>query len=296
MISGFVLTIIALTLLGLCLGSFAGATVWRLRARQLVSDKKHGEAVPKDELKQLKPLVKGAFGHKDHSRCLHCGYELRWYDLIPLVSWITLRGKCRNCRKPIGTFEPLIELGTAAYFVGSFLLWPEPLATPFAITLFALWLAAGVFMAILFAYDAKWFLLPDVASLGLSVVGAVISIISIATSERPLTTFFSVVASVGILSGIYLLLYLISKGKWIGFGDIKLGLGLGLLLVDWRLALIALFAANLVGTLIVLPGMVRGKLKSQTRIPFGPLLITGTVIAQLWGLWVIETFFWTLFV
>jgi leader peptidase (prepilin peptidase) / N-methyltransferase len=296
MITSFIVTIVALTLLGLCLGSFAGATVWRLRARQLIADKKEGEEVDASELKRLKPLAKGAFGRNDRSRCLHCGYELRWYDLLPLVSWLSLRGKCRSCHKRIGTFEPLIELGTATFFVGSFLLWPEPLTTPLAVTLFALWLLAGVFMAILFAYDAKWFLLPDVASFGLTIVGVAVSVTMIATSGDPLIGAINALTSVGVLSGIYLALYAISKGQWIGFGDVKLGVGLGLLLADWRLALIALFAANLVGTLIVLPGMIRGKLKSQTRIPFGPLLIIGTVIAKLGGLWVIETFFWTLFV
>ena len=152
--------VITLAVFGLCLGSFAGASVWRLRARQLRDDKKAGEEVDPKEYKRLKALTKHSLT-KDRSVCLHCGYTLRWYDLIPLVSWLTLKGKCRECRKPIGRFEPLIELGTALFFVASFLFWPVPLETTEAIIPFVLWLIAGVGLAILFAYDAKWFLLPD---------------------------------------------------------------------------------------------------------------------------------------
>jgi prepilin signal peptidase PulO-like enzyme (type II secretory pathway) len=80
------------------------------------------------------------------------------------------------------------------------------------------------------------------------------------------------------------MLYKISKGKWIGFGDIKLGLGLALLLGDYRLAFLAIFAANLIGCIIVIPGMTMGKLKRDSHVPFGPLLILGTIVAQLAGL------------
>jgi leader peptidase (prepilin peptidase) / N-methyltransferase len=95
---------VVLVLLGLMLGSFAAATVWRLRARQLVADKAEGEEYDEREYKQLRKLTTRSM-MKDRSVCLHCSYELRWYDLLPLVSWIGLRGKCRSCRRPIGYFD-----------------------------------------------------------------------------------------------------------------------------------------------------------------------------------------------
>jgi prepilin signal peptidase PulO-like enzyme (type II secretory pathway) len=85
------------------------------------------------------------------------------------------------------------------------------------------------------------------------------------------------------LSGLYYLLWLISKGQWIGFGDVKLGLALAFLLGDWRLALIALFSANLIGSLLVVPSMLAGKIDRKAHVPFGPLLISGAVIAMLFG-------------
>lgn len=273
---------IGFVLLGLCMGSFAGATTWRLRAYQLKGDKKDGQKVNEAEYKRLLPLTKAKLSN-DRSRCLHCGYELRWYDLIPVFSWLSLGGKCRQCRHKIGSFELLIELGTAAFFVASYALWPDALSTWYGVTHLVLWLVAGVALAILFAYDAKWFLLPDRVTLFAGSIGGVVAIMSIITATQPLMQLLSVLGSVAVLGGIYWLLYEISRHKWVGFGDVKLGLALGLLLADWRLAFIALFAANLVGSLLVLPGLVTGKLKGSSHVPFGPLMIVGAVIAQLVG-------------
>ncbi len=278
---------IALVLVGACLGSFAGATVWRLRARQLATDKKQKRPVDHKEYTRLKKLL----GHsltKDRSQCLHCGYTLRWYDLIPIFSWLSLKGKCRECRKSIGWFELLIELGMVAFFVLSYAFWPMPLETGFDIAHFILWLAAGVLLGILFAYDFKWFLLPDVVVIALGVVGVAITVMSGFQTGDWLGTLWTAIGSIGILSGLYLVLYVASRGRWIGFGDIKLGVGLALLLTDWQLALVALFLANLIGCLVVIPFMVTGKLKRNSHVPFGPLLIAGTVLAWFVGWPVLE--------
>jgi len=273
---------IALVLFGLCLGSFAGATVWRLRARQLRQDKKVGEFVDAKEYARLKKLTKHSLT-KDRSVCLHCGYELRWYDLIPLVSWLSLGGKCRQCRKRIGYLEPLIELGTALYFVASYAFWPFLLDSPIAIAGLVIWLIAGVVFAILFAYDAKWYLLPDSMNFLLIAVGIASVVQTALATGDVLPVTLNALAAVGIMAGIYFVLYVVSKGRWIGFGDIKLGVGLGLLLGDWTFALLALFLANLIGCLVIIPLMVAKKVKRTSTIPFGPLLIVGTIIAQLFG-------------
>ena len=282
---------LSLILLGLVLGSFAGATVWRLRARQLIADKKAGEPYDHKEYTQLKKLGQEKVS-TDRSRCLHCGYELRWYDLIPVISWLTLRGRCRQCRTSIGIMEPLIEVGTALFFVLSYLLWPYNLTTPLEITSLVVWLVAGVGLAIMFVYDAKWYLLPDKINFAVIGLGLVSAILMITVSSDTVGAILSVLGSVAVLSGIYYVLYLVSKGAWIGFGDIKLGLGLGLLLGDWRLAFIALFAANLIGCLIVIPLMITKKLKRDSRVPFGPLLIAGAVLAKIIGVSIAE--FYTL--
>jgi len=282
-----------LVILGLCFGSFAGASVWRLRARQLQEDKQAGEPVARDEYDKLKKIS----NHKlssDRSMCLHCGYTLEWYDLIPLFSWLLLRGRCRKCRGKIGYFEPLSELGLALFFVFSYMFWPYPLTSGLDVARLVIWLMSGVGLAILFAYDLKWSLLPDKVNYMVIGLGLISSAVVIVGSSDKFASFASIVGAVAILSGLYWAIYILSSGKWIGFGDIKLGLGLGLLLADWRLAFIALFAANLVGSLIVLPPMLLGKLKRDSHVPFGPLLIIGFTIAGLSGGYLLSLFFYTL--
>ncbi len=281
---------IGLVLFGLCLGSFAGASVWRLRARQLEEDKAEGEEVDAKEYAGLKHLH-GINKAKDSSRCLHCGHELAWYDLLPLVSWMTLRGKCRYCKASIGRFEPIMELSVAVFFVVSFVLWPFELTAPLAIAQFIVWLLAGVGLVILFAYDLKWFLLPNVVMFSVIGLGAVSALLVLLQASDILGELASIFTGIFILSGVYLLIYLASKGQWIGFGDIKLGLALALLLADWQLAFLALFAANLIGCLIVIPGMITGKITKTTRIPFGPLLIIGMIVSFFAGRAVLGMYF-----
>jgi prepilin signal peptidase PulO-like enzyme (type II secretory pathway) len=280
---------IALVLVGLCLGSFAGAMLWRLRARQLRDDKEEGEHINEREYARLEKLTTADPLH-DRSQCLHCSYTLKWYDMIPLVSWLTLRGKCRSCRHKIGRLEPLLELGVALFFVFSYILWPYPLDSFLSIVHFIAWLMAGVALAILFAYDKKWFLLPDTPNFVLVGLGVVVAAITVIQATDRIGATVSILGGIAILSGLYLILFYLSKGRWIGFGDIKLGLGLALLLADWRLAFISLFAANLIGCLIVIPGMIAGKLKRNSHIAFGPLLIAGAVVAQFIGPYLIDVY------
>lgn len=283
---------VILALVGLCLGSFAGATVWRLRARQLVQDKAAGEKVNAKEYETLQPLSKATVT-SDRSRCLHCGHTLAWYDLVPLISWVSTKGNCRYCKKPIGWFEPLIELGVASLFVASYLLWPIVFSSQLNVIGFLLWLIAGVMLSILFAYDLKWSLLPNVIVFPLIAISFVVAIIHLTNSVDVLGSIEGQLISIIILSGLYFFLWAISKGKWIGFGDVKLGLALALLLGDWPLAFVALFAANLIGCLIVIPGLLSRKMTRKTRVPFGPLLIAGCILAMLLGDRIINLYFVT---
>lgn len=176
-----------------------------------------------------------------------------------------------------------MEIGVGLTFVLSYVLWPLPLSGASNVAVFLLWLVAVVMLAILFAYDLKWFLLPDSIVVPLIGVGAVMSMLRVVTSESIGTALISVVIAGAVLSGLYFGLWYFSKGQWVGFGDVKLGLGLALLLADWRLALLALFAANLFGTIAVLPGMITGKLHRKAQVPFGPLLIAGTIVSMVVG-------------
>lgn len=274
--------VMLLGFLGLVFGSFSGAQVWRLRASQLAEDKQAGEAYDKQEFKALKALM-GRKQRDDRSQCLHCMHRLAWYDLLPLVSWLSTRGRCRYCQTKIGNFEPLIELGLGAVFVLSFLFWPVALVSIAAVSMFVLWLVLCVMMTILFAYDAKWFLLPDKIIYPGIVIAGVYAAIAVSIAPDMLAKLITIVGAVAILSGIYFGLWLVSRGAWIGFGDVKLGIILGLAVGSWDLAFLTLFLANLIGVLIVIPGLATKKIDRKTPIPFGPMLITACVVSVLFG-------------
>lgn len=273
---------VALLLFGACAGSFAGATVWRLRIRQLQYDKEHKEPYDRSEYKRLKKLQNKTFT-SDRSQCLECGYELRWYDLLPIISWLVLKGKCRACKRSFGKTELFVEIAMAAFFVGSYAFWPGGVTDALAVTHFVLWLLAGIAMAILFIYDLKWFLLPDEAVVALAVIGLGIVGVSAIDSHDIVGTIAAASGAVAVLGGLYAVLYGVSKGRWVGFGDVKLGAALALILVDWQLAIAALFLANFIGCLIVIPALASKKLERTSRVPFGPMLIAGSVTAWFIG-------------
>lgn len=281
--------VMVLAWLGALLGSFAGAQVWRLRARQLEQDARTGEKVSQRELMQLRGLIRPV--SHDRSECLHCHHVLAWYDLVPIISWLSLGGRCRYCHKTIGWSELLLELGLAAVFVISYLTWPTPLGEPFSLVAFTLWLIACTLMAILFVYDARWYLLPFSINLALIVVATVYAILMAYIGHWQLSEFLSLGLALVVLAGLY---YVFALFGWVGLGDSILGVGLALLLGKWELAVLALFLANLLGCLMLIPLYIQGKLRRSMYIPFGPFLILGTLIAFWWGELLIRFIFGTM--
>ena len=249
--------LLALLLTGLCFGSFVNAAVWRLKVK--------------------KDIV------KDRSECVHCHHKLAANDLVPVFSWLFLRGKCRYCKKPISAQYPIVESIVALYFVGSYLVWPATLDTTYAIFDFCLWLIYGVALAVLFVYDLKWQLLPDRVVKPLIALGAVDFVARAFNEQWSFERFFAeLLLALLAICGLYWVLHAVSKGAWVGFGDVKLGAFMGLAL-GWQNALLALFLANLIGILVILPGLMTKKLSRKSRVPFGPFLIVAFVIAGLWG-------------
>ena len=274
--------IIILFMLGAMGGSFACAQVWRLRARQLHEDKAAGEQIDSKELSRLQRLIRPML--RDRSECLHCHHILRWYDLVPVISWVVLRGRCRYCRHSIGYTEILSELGVGAVFLLSYLYWPFEQLGAYAWVLLALWLIACVLMAILFIYDAKWYLLPFWINAGLICVGVVYATYVFISGTGQ--TAVSLISGIGILGGLY---YVFSRFGWVGEGDAILGVGLALFAGSWQHSLLVLFLANLLGCFMLIPLALRGALKRSMHIPFGPFLIVGLFVSVLWGDEIIQT-------
>lgn len=248
-----------LFILGLMFGSFITAFVWRLHKNQ---DFVHGR-----------------------SMCPHCQHQLDVLDLIPVISWVILRGRCRYCKQPISWHYPAIEIITAASFAMSYTYWPRLLEGVNEWMVFALWLLSVVFFISLGVYDIKWMQLPDNIMWPLVLVSMVA--LSVIASIDDSGAVQNALIGVALSFGFFYLLALISNGKWIGGGDVKFGLVIGLWLGAIK-SVVALLLAFYGAALFVLPLLLFNKINRKTPIPFGPFLITGTFIAMLSGHEIIE--------
>lgn len=247
---------IVLILLGLAFGSFINALVWRVHHKR--------------------DMV------RERSECTHCHHVLAWFDLVPVFSWLSLRGKCRYCRKPIDD-NPLVELVAPILFVLSYVWWPYGWSDA-AIWLFVAWLAVLVILIALAVYDLRWYLLPDKMVLPLVVVGIVIAGVRFVGVEGSdiVTAVLDALGGVVIIAGLYWLLHRVSGGAWVGYGDVKLAVFIGIVL-GWQGSLLALFLANLLGLAVVLPGLATKRLTPKSKVPFGPFLIASTIVTFLVG-------------
>lgn len=263
------------------MGSFVNALVWRVRqqskVQSLKSKAKKKPNTPHSVLSTEYSVLRG------RSMCPNCKYELAPKDLIPVISWLFLRGKCRYCKKPISVQYPVVELAMAVVFVVSYHFWPlEPSGGQGL--LFGSWLIASVGLMALAVYDIKWMLLPNrilYPTLVVATAGQASYIIFYAAD--PANSFWLLALSILVASGVFWLLFHISKGKWIGYGDVRLGVVLGVLLASPDLAFLMIFTASVLGTLYSLPLMAAGKQKMASKIPFGPFLILGTFLVLLFG-------------
>lgn len=237
-------------------------------------------------------MVKPAQNGPDRSVCLHCGRQLSWYDMIPVVSWVMLRGRCRTCGESIGKMELWAEILLAAGFVCSYLLWPFEF-TALGTVLFVLWLIALVLLAIHWMYDAKWFLLLDKITLILLAVALLYAGLSLADlpNDELGGAVLGLVYTLAVLPGFYGLLYVVSRGKWVGFGDVKLLVPFALMLPAWEHGVLLIFLANLIGCVVLLPLMLRNKVGRGTRVPFGPFLITAFIVTFLVGQRILDAYF-----
>ena len=252
---------VAVFIFGLAFGSFALATAWRIRKKKNFTT--------------------------DTSECEHCRHKLAAKDLVPLVSWLLLRGRCRYCNKKISRLLPVAELTGALFFLASFAFWPDTLDTSLGYVRAALWACALVLLLILFFYDLQWYLLPNKLMYPLWGVALLDALLRFAQSPTKAAAV-ATVSAVAIAAGLFYVFYEVSKGAWIGFGDVRLGVAIGLLLGSPWLAGLALFTASLVGILASLPGMLLKKKSLKSKVPFGPLLIIGLIIARLWGADIID--------
>ena len=203
---------------------------------------------------------------KSRSHCPKCGHVLAWYELVPIFSFVIQGGKCRECKSNISWQYPLVELATAILFV---LVLYHNLPLLYTLTISSL-------LIVIFVYDLKHYIIPD------KIIYPAILVSGIFVWQH--TTYniqYTIYAAIG-ASVFFAAMFFASRGKWMGFGDVKLAFFMGLFL-GWPNILVGLFAAFMLGGIIGMGLIVCGKKTMKSQVPFGPFLVTGTFIAMFLG-------------
>ena len=251
-------------LLGLAVGSFLNVVIYRVPAGKSIV------APP--------------------SACPHCGHGIRWYDNLPVVSWIVLRARCRNCSAPISARYPAVELGTAVVFVLvglRFLPAVEASSTAVALVAALLALVAFLYLAAvsiaLAVIDLDTHRLPNVLTYPSFLVMAVLlSVSSLLTGDTDALVRAAIGAAALFVA--YLLMAIAYPGG-MGFGDVKLAavLGLSLAWLGWGELIVGSFAAFVLGGVFSIGLLLLRRVGRKSGIPFGPWMLVGAFVGVLIG-------------
>ncbi len=246
-------SLILLALLGLCVGSFLNAAVYRVAHKRKLGN--------------------------DRSICPHCKHVLAAADLVPVLSYLALGGKCRYCHKKISPQYPLVEGITAIVFVlsgvtRSFVDLANPQLNFALLQLLTLLIFEG-FLLFVALYDIRYGLILNKVIAPFYLIG----ILGALVLQYPLT---SILAGAGVGAVFFGVLYFVSHGTWIGAGDVKFAPLLGIM-VGFPGILLALFVAYVGGALVSLFLIAAKRRKKTDRIPFAGFLVAGGLVALLFG-------------
>ena len=245
--SGFlILTLLFLFVFGAAVGSFLNVLIYR--------------------------TIQGESWLVGRSRCDHCRHKIAWYDNVPVLSFLLLSGKSRCCKKPIPTSYPLVELITGSLFVwwyGIGFVFFRLTTAPFQVLQPLFWLLVGILLLTIFFADLMHMIIPDlvVGALFLLVLAyrLYLTAVSIMQVKDLYSALLSMAAAVIFIGGLWAL----TKGKGMGFGDVKLIAPIALLL-GWPKILVSLFFSFLIGGIVAVGLLLLGK-KSWSGHPLWPL-------------------------
>ncbi len=229
------------------------------------------------------------------SQCDFCGYQLKWFDNLPIVSFFILKGKCRKCRKKLSWQYPAIEAALgflfllAAFQAGM----PDFLSGlsqgffdyRFLVDIIFYFFIVFIFLAI-FLWDLKYMIIPNNLVVLAAVAAVLYAICQFFISDCSILNIRCAIIS-NLIGGVitflfFYLMFYFSKGKWIGGGDVKLGFLIGFL-VGWEKVYLMLMVSYLLGGAVAVFLLLRGKKKMKSQIPFGPFLLIGCLITFFWG-------------
>ncbi len=220
---------------------------------------------------------------KGRSACMSCNNPLGALELIPVVSFLWLRGKCRHCSSKISPQYPIVEATTAVVFALLMWRWTSSFGSIEVLPLVVWWVLASLVIAIA-TYDALHKIIPDALVYTFDALALLWALFAF-------WNLFGIVAWQIVVAGVvvalpFALLWAVSRGRWMGLGDAKLSLGIGFLLGisgGFTALVIGVWAGALVSIVVLLAGKVRSRrtLSLKSEIPFGPFLVFGLLFVLL---------------
>jgi leader peptidase (prepilin peptidase)/N-methyltransferase len=234
------------TLLGLFLGSFMNVCIYR--------------------------LPRGRSPVRPRSGCPKCGHMLAWYENVPVLSYLVLRGKCRSCGTSISPMYPIIESITGAMFLAGYL-WYGPSA------LLVIRLLFGCAMIVLFVIDLEHKILPNVITLPGIVVGFLLSEVA---GPGWLPSLIGIAVGAGSLFAIAEIYYRVRHEEGLGMGDVKM-LGMIGAFLGWKLVLVTLVLSSIAGSIVGVGVLIAKKETLKYALPFGTFLAVGALVAAVAG-------------
>jgi len=265
MLESFLLLSLLLFVAGAAIGSFLNVVIYR--------------SLDDEPTKKKESWVQG------RSRCDHCGGLIFWYDNIPLLSYVLLRGRCRHCDEKISLAHPVMELMGGLLFVWWY--WGATVffqltQSPLQVLQPLFWLAVGLVLLAIFVADILYYSIPDTMVIILTVLTVIYRIVLVAYGEMRVQDLWWAIIATSAVVIFFGSLWYFTKGKGMGLGDAKLIIPLGLLM-GWPGIVVAVFLAFVLGALVGVGLILVKKRTFGQVIPFGPFLISGCFFALIWG-------------
>lgn len=248
------LFLVMIFVLGSCLGSFVNMVIYRMAVNYKLESKKF-------EVKS-----------ENRSFCDCCGRQLRWFENIPMVSWLVQGGKTRCCGEKLPLSYPVVEIIMGLSFLINYQLTIRNYQFNISFILSLVVITLLVFSAV---FDFKYMILPDFST----IILILIAFVGVIIDERNIIPYL--LSAIGAF--VFLLfLHIVTKGKGMGMGDVKYVLFMGLLLGPEK-TIMAFYVAFVAGAIVGLFLMMINKMGRKSVIPFGPFLILGTFAAWWFG-------------
>ena len=251
---GHVFWVVVIFVLGACIGSFLNVVMSRTSAGKSVV---HGR-----------------------SQCRSCARLIEARDLIPVLSYVLLHGRCRHCHSSISWQVPAVEIATGILFVVLYLVVSAPSNDDVgpvyqSVNLLRVWMFAA-YLIVIFVYDLRYMLILDRFTIPAMLLAVTLNL------WMGTLPAGSILAGGAVLAGFFWIQFAFSKGTWVGGGDIRMGALMGCML-GFQQGLVALFLAYVMGAIVGVAMMAGGKATRKTPVPFGSFMAVSTVIVLLVG-------------